>query len=143
LQNRGEQKNQKTEKTRKKNNQKNRTKKNPIKPIKILKKPVGSVRFYKQKTEKTEPNRNRKKIEPKRSQTKKTKPKTEKTEPKSRKPSQTRKIEPNRFEPVFALKNRTELKPVGLTRFRFNFGFFLKKNLVWLFFFIKTEPNQK
>ena len=31
------------------------------KPIKILKNPVGSVRFrfYKQKTEKTEPNRNR------------------------------------------------------------------------------------
>jgi hypothetical protein len=42
-----------------KNNQKNRTEK---KPIKILKKPAGSVRvrFYKQKTEKTKPNRNRK-----------------------------------------------------------------------------------
>jgi hypothetical protein len=41
----------------KKNNQKNRTEK---KPIKILKKPAGSVRvrFYKQKTEKTKPNRN-------------------------------------------------------------------------------------
>jgi hypothetical protein len=33
-------------------------KKKPIKPIKILKKPAGLVRFrfYKQKTEKTEPN---------------------------------------------------------------------------------------
>jgi len=33
-------------------------KKKPIKPIKFLKKPAGSVRFrfYKQKTEKTEPN---------------------------------------------------------------------------------------
>jgi hypothetical protein len=45
-------------------NQENRKKK-PIKPIKILKKPAGSVRFwfYKKKTEKTEPNRNRKKSE--------------------------------------------------------------------------------
>jgi len=31
-------------------------KKKPIKPIKILKKPIGSVRFYKPKTKKTEPN---------------------------------------------------------------------------------------
>ena len=110
-----------------------------------MKKPAGSVRFYKQKTEKTEPNRieTGKKSSQNGAKPKKTKPKTEKTEPKSRKPSQTRKIEPNRFEPVFALKNRTELKPVGLTRFRFNFGFLKKKNLVWLFFFIKTEPNQK
>jgi hypothetical protein len=47
----------------KKNNRKNRTEKKPIKPIEILKNPAGSVRFqfYKQKTEKTEPNRNRKK----------------------------------------------------------------------------------
>jgi len=44
-----------------------------IKLIKILKKLAGSVRFrfYKQKTEKTEPNRNRKKP----SQTGKTEPK--------------------------------------------------------------------
>jgi len=50
--------------------------------IKFLKKPAGSVRFrfYKQKTEKTEP-----------------------------KPTKNReKTEPNRFEPVSALKNRTE-----------------------------------
>jgi hypothetical protein len=47
------------------------------KPIKILKNPVGSVRFrfYKQKTEKTEPNRNRKKQEKNRAKTGKTKPK--------------------------------------------------------------------
>jgi len=82
-----------------------------------LKKPAGSVRFwfYKQKTE---PNRNRKK------------------------PSQNRaKLEnrANRFEPVFSLKNRTEPKPVGLTRFRF----FLKKISIWLLFLIKTEPNRK
>jgi hypothetical protein len=91
------------------------------KPIKILKNPVGSVRFYKQKTEKTEPNRIRKN--------------REKTEPKPEKPSQ------NRFEPVFSLKkpNRTELKPVGLTQFRF----FFKKISVWLLFLIKTEPNRK
>jgi len=66
---------------------------------------------------------------------------TEKTEPKPRKPSQNRKTEPNRFEPVFSLKNWTEPKPVGLTRFRFGFGFFSKKNSVWLFFLIKTEPK--
>jgi hypothetical protein len=40
--------------------------------------------FYKPETEKTEPNPNRKK------------------------PSQTEKIKPNRVEPVFVLKNRTE-----------------------------------
>jgi hypothetical protein len=63
-----------------------------------LKKPAGSVRFrfYKQKTEKTEPNRNRqktgKKTEPnrkKRAKTRKNRAKTEKTEPKPEKPSQT------------------------------------------------------
>ena len=47
------------------------------KPIRILKKPIGLVRFYKLETEKTKPNPNRKK------------------------PSQNRKTEPNRFEPVF------------------------------------------
>jgi hypothetical protein len=59
----------------KKNNRKNRTvKKNRLNRKKILKKPAGSIRFrfYKQKTEKTEQNPNRKK-----------------TEPKPRKPSQT------------------------------------------------------
>jgi len=115
-------------------------KKNPIKPIKFLKKPAGSVRFrfYNQKTKKTEPNRNRKKI-------------GKKTEPNRKKPSQNRenraktgKTEPNRFEPVFALKkpNRTEtgrFDPVSV-RFRF---FFQKKISVWLLFLIKTEPNRK
>jgi hypothetical protein len=74
-----------------------------------LKKPTGSVqfRFYKPETENTEPNPNHKK---KPSQT-------------GKKPSQTRKTEPNRFEPVFVLKNQTEPKLVGLNRFRF----FLKK----------------
>jgi hypothetical protein len=74
-----------------------------------LKKPAGSVRFrfYKQKTEKTEPNRNRqktgKKTEPKPSQTGKTEPnrknqaKPEKTELKPEKPSQNQK---NRAKPV-------------------------------------------
>jgi len=80
-------------------------KKKPIKPIKILKKPAGSVRFwfYKQKTEKTEPNRNRAKTE-------KTEPKlekTEKTKPKPKKPSQTgfcpkkpNRTETGRFDPI-------------------------------------------
>jgi hypothetical protein len=90
------------------------------KPIKILKKPTNSVRFrfYKLKTEKTEPNPNRKKP----SQTGKTK----------QKPSQTgKKTEPNWFEPVFILKNRTKPKPVSLNRFR---CFFFKKfNLIIVF----------
>jgi hypothetical protein len=85
-----------------------------------LKKLAGSVRFYKQKTEKTEPNRIRKKPKKKPSQT----GKTGKTEPNRKNRAKTRKTEPNRFEPVFALKNRTEPKSVGLTRFRF---FFQKK----------------
>jgi hypothetical protein len=101
-----------------------------------LKKLAGSVRFYKQKTEKTEPNRIRKKP----SQT----GKTEKTEPNRKNRAKTGKTEPNRFEPVFALKNRTEPKSVGLTRFRFGFGFFFKKNnfgLVTFFDKNRTEPK--
>jgi hypothetical protein len=62
-----------------------------------LKKPTGSVRFYKPETEKTKPNQNPKKLEKNRAKSK--------------------KIEPNLFEPVFVLKNRTELKAVGLNRF--------------------------
>ena len=105
----------------KKNNQKNWTAK---KPIKILKKPAGSVRFrfYKQKTEKTEPNRNKK-------NQKKTKPNRKNGAKTGKNQAKTEKTEPNRFEPVFALKNRTEPKPVGLTRFRF----FFKK--IWFGYF--------
>jgi len=89
-----------------KNNWKNRTEKKLIKPIKFFKKPAGSVRFrfYKQKTEKTEPKptKNRKnnwakpekpsqteKTKPNRAKTGKNRAKTEKTEPKPEKPSQT------------------------------------------------------
>jgi hypothetical protein len=69
-----------------------------------LKKLAGSVRFqfYKQKTEPNPNKKNRKKP----SQTWKNRAKTEKTEP-------------NQFELVFVLKNRTEPKPVGLNLFRF------------------------
>jgi hypothetical protein len=89
-----------------------------------LKKPTGSVRFrfYKPKTKKTELNPNRKKP----SQT-------------GKKPSQTEKTEPNRFELVFVLKNRTEPKPVSV------WFFFFKKNSIWLFFLNKNQakPNRK
>jgi hypothetical protein len=90
-----------------------------------LKKPAGSVRFrfYKPKSGKNEPNRNRKKP----SQNQKNQAKTEKTEP-------------NRFELVFALKNQTEtgrFDPVWV-RFRF---FFLKFDLVT--FFDKNRTEQK
>jgi hypothetical protein len=65
-----------------------------------LKKPAGSVwfRFYKQKTEKTEPNRTETDKKPEKNRAKPEKPsQTEKTEPKPRKPSQNRK---NRAKPV-------------------------------------------
>jgi hypothetical protein len=82
-----------------------------------LKKPAGSVWFYK---EKTEPNRNRQKPE-------KNRAKPEKPSQTEKNRAKTGKTKPNRFEPVFALKNRTEPKPIGLTRFRFGFSFFFKK----------------
>jgi hypothetical protein len=59
------------------------------KSIKILKKPAGSIRFYKQKTKKTEPNR------------KKTGKKQAKPEKLSQNGKNRAKIEQNRFEPVF------------------------------------------
>ena len=46
-----------------------------------MKKLAGSVRFYKQKTKKTEPNRNRQKTEKKPSQNRENQAKTGKTEP--------------------------------------------------------------
>jgi hypothetical protein len=91
--------------------------------------------FISKKPNRTEPK-------PKKTGKKPSKPKkpsqTGKNWAKTEKPSQTGKTEPNRFEPVFALKNRTEPKPVGLTRFQF----FFKKISVWLLFFIKTKPNR-
>jgi hypothetical protein len=83
-----------------------------------LKKPTGSVRFrfYKPKTEKTEPNPNRKK--------------PEKNRAKPKKPSKTEKTKQNRFEPVFVQKNRTEPKPVDLNRF-----WFLLKKIRFSYFF--------
>ena len=109
-----------------KNNRKNRTEK---KPIKFLKKRAGSVRFrfYKQKTEKTEPNRNRQKTGKKPSQ-------TGKTGPKPRKQSQNRK---NRAKPVWTgfcpkKPNRNgRFDPVSV-RFRF---FFQKKKFRFGYFF--------
>jgi hypothetical protein len=59
------------------------------------------------------------------------KPNRTKTGKNRKKPSQTGKTEPNQLEPVFALKkqNRTEPKLVGLTRFRFGFGFFFLNSI--------------
>jgi hypothetical protein len=76
-----------------------------------LKKPTGSVQFFKHGTKKTEPNRkNRKK--PSQNQTNRAKSKNrakpEKTEPKPKNRAKPEKTEPNRFEPVFVLKNQTE-----------------------------------
>jgi hypothetical protein len=102
-----------------------------------LKKPAGSVRvgFFLQKTEpKSKKNRKKNRAKPK---------KQSQNRENRENRAKTGKTEPNRFEPVFALKNRTEPKPVGLTWFRFGFGFFFKKkNSIWLLFLIKTEPNR-
>jgi hypothetical protein len=106
-----------------------------------LKKPAGSLRFwfYKQKTEKTEPNRNQQKTRKKTEQNQK-KPSQNRKKPSQNRENRakTRKTDPNRFEPVFAQK--TEPKPIGLTRFRF---FFQKKNFGLVTFFDKnrTEPK--
>ena len=56
-----------------------------------------------------------------------------------KKPSQPRKTESNRFEPVFVLKNRTKPKSAGLNRFRF--GFFFKFGLVTFFYKNRTESK--
>jgi len=108
----------KTEKLRKpkKNNRKNRTvKKNRLKFWKNR-----QVWFYKPKTKKTEPNRNRKN---------RAKSAKNRAKPKNR--------GQNRFEPVVP-KNRTELKPVGLNWFRFFF-----KNFSLIIFFDKNRTKQK
>ena len=99
-----------------------------------MKKPAGSVRFYKQKTKKTEPNQNRQKTG-KKNRAKPEKPK---------KPSQNRKKPSQSVWTGFFPKkpNRTEtgrFDPVSV-RFRF---FSKKKISIWLFFLIKTEPNKK
>jgi hypothetical protein len=89
-----------------------------------LKKPAGSVRFrfYKQKTEKTKPNRN---------ETDKNRKKNRaKTEPNRKNRAKTGKTEPNRFEPIFALKNRNRVKPTG-----FGSVFFFKKKIRFGYFF--------
>ena len=60
-----------------------------------------------------------------------------------KKPSQNRE---NRAKPVwtgFYPKNRTEPKPVSLTRFQFGFGFFKKKNRLDYFFFDKNWTESK
>jgi hypothetical protein len=89
-----------------------------------LKKPAGSVRFGFISRKSKKLNR--------------TEPKPEKNRAK------TGKTEPNQFEPVFSLKNRTKPKPVGLTRFSVRFRFFFKKKkfgLVTFFDKNRIEPK--
>jgi hypothetical protein len=78
----------KSRKSEKKSKKPNREKK-PIKPIKILKNRLVRFGFGFISLKSKKPN-----------QTKPKPKKTRKTEPKPRKPSQTGKIEANRFEPV-------------------------------------------
>jgi len=57
--------------------------------------------------------------------------------PNRKKPSQTEKTKPNRFEPVFVLKNRTQNRSVWT-----GFGFFFKKiGLVAFFKKNQTKPK--
>ena len=94
--------------------------------LKFLKKPTGSVQFYKPKIKKIEPNlnrkKNRKKNRAKPSHNRKNRAKLEKTEP-------------NWFELVFILKNQTETS-------RFGFGFFLKKNNFNLVIFVGKNRTE-
>jgi len=110
--------NKKTKKPRKlrkpeKKLKKSNREKKPIKPIKIFKKPN-------------------------RTQTEKNRAKPKKNQVKPKKPSK------NRFEPGFVLKNQTETNWTETSRFEpisVRFRFFLKKKLIWLFFFIKNKPK--
>jgi len=128
-----------------------------------LKKPAGSVRFwfYNKKTEKTEPNRNRQKPEknrakPSQNRAKQEKPSQNWAKPKKpsqnrKKPSQNRenrakigKTEPNRFEPVFSLKNQTEQKTGRFDPVSVWFRFFFQKNFFSLVtFFDKNRIEPK
>jgi hypothetical protein len=110
----------------KKNNWKNQTvKKNRLNWLKFWK--IRPVRFgfgfISLKPKKPNWTKTRKKTEPNQKIQAKLKNRTkpEKTEPKS---SQTEKTKPNRFEPVFVIKNQTEPKQVGLNWFRFILVFF-------------------
>jgi len=110
-----------------KNNRKNWTvKKNRLNRLKFWKnRPVwlgfGFISLKPKKLNRTEPK------------PKKTGKKTESNRAKTEKLSQTgfcpKKTEPNRNRSVW-----TDFSSVSV---------FLKKNSVWLFFFIKTEPNKK
>jgi hypothetical protein len=73
-----------------------------------LKKSAVSVRFrfYKQKTEKTEPNRTQTVKKPEKNQARPEKPSHNRAKPKN-----LAKTKPNRFEPVFAQK--TDLTETG------------------------------
>ena len=62
---------------------------------------------------------------PNRTQTEKNRAKLAKNRVKPEKTEPNRKTKPNQFEPVFVLKNQTELKPVDLNQFRFGFDFVL------------------
>ena len=87
-------------------------KKTRLNRLKFKKNQPVRLRFYNPETKKTEPNRTRTE-------------KIEKTEPNRKKnlakTEPNKKTEPNQFEPVFVLKNRTGPKPVGLNRFQFFF----------------------
>ena len=51
--------------------------------------------------------------------------------------------QPDRFEPVFILKNRIESNRTETGRFELVSVFFLKKFQFDNFFLIKTKPNKK
>jgi len=86
-------------------------------------------RFYKHKTEKTEPNPNWKKNQKNRAKLKKPSQNQEKSSQTSQNRAKPKKTKPNQFEPIFVLKNITEtdrFEPVSVP-------FFLNFNLVTSF----------
>jgi len=134
----------KTEKTEPKKNRLNFWKNRPVRfGFDFINKKPKKPNWTEQKPEKPSQNRAKpKNTEPNRKKLSQNR----ENQAKTGKPSQTRKTEPNRFEPVFVLKNRTE--PNRNRSVWPGFGsvsvFFSKKKF-WFgyFFLIKTEPNRK
>jgi hypothetical protein len=112
MRSRGEQKNQENQENQKKNRKNRTVKKNQLNRIQFWKNQPVRLGFDFISLKLKKPNPNRKKQKKNRG-----KPKNQ---------AKPEKTEPNRFDPVFILKNRTERKPVGLNRFRFGFGFLFK-----------------
>jgi len=89
------------------------------------------------KPRKPEKNNRINRTEPNRTQTEKNWKKSSQNRVKLKKLIQTG------LNRLLSKKNLTEPKSVGLNRFWFIFGFFIKKISIWLLFFYKNRTNRK